>query len=132
MDENKDGTAQDNEYRLEGIKVTLKGRDVNGRRVVLRTTTDVGGIYRFEGLTAGEYKIKVNTPPGYRAGGSTTGAFGGDAGRNRITNIEIPQGQSSGGYNLGQIEVGCGWNPHHNNWCGTGWNSHGWDGNDDC
>ena len=92
----------------------------------MRTTTDEGGIYRFEGLKAGEYKISVNAPPGYKAGGSTTGAFGGDAGANKITNISIPQGQSSGGYNLGQIKVDCAFTPQTNNWCGTGWTSHGW------
>jgi len=124
-DKNKDGQAQDNEPRLKGISVTLRGTDAGGHRVFMRTRTDDGGIYQFNNLPAGTYSISVNTPPGYTAGGSTTGAFGGSAAPNVVSNISIPQGQSSGGYNFGEIVMNCAWNPPTNG-CGGGWQSHGW------
>src|SRR5262245_24449134 len=103
VDQNKDGFAQDAEPRLEGVKVTLKGRTDDGEKVKLKTTTDAGGIFMFQGLDAGTYKLKVSTPKGYSPGDSSVGAFGGNPHHNTITKIEIPGGQSSGAYNFGEV-----------------------------
>jgi hypothetical protein len=103
FDQNKDGVAQDTEPRLEGVTVKLKGRTEDGERVKLQATTDAGGIFMFQGLDAGSYRLRVVTPSGFKAGQSSTGAFGGDTGKNKITHILIPQGQSSGAYNFGQV-----------------------------
>src|SRR5262245_27156293 len=103
FDQNKDGFAQDTEPRLQGVTVTLKGRTENGDKVKLKTTTDAGGIFMFQGLDPGTYKLKVSTPKGYSPGDSSVGAFGGNPHHNTITKIEIPGGQSSGAYNFGQV-----------------------------
>ena len=103
FDQNKDGFAQDTEPRLQGVTVTLNGRTDDGEKVKLTTTTDAGGIFMFQGLDAGTYKLKVSTPKGYSPGDSSVGAFGGDPHHNTITKIEIPGGQSSGAYNFGEV-----------------------------
>jgi SdrD B-like domain len=103
VDQNKDGFAQDTEPRLQDVTVTLKGRTEDGDKVKLKTTTDAGGIFMFQGLDAGTYKLKVSTPKGYSPGDSSVGAFGGNPHHNTITKIEIPGGQSSGAYNFGQV-----------------------------
>jgi len=103
FDQNKDGFAQDTEPRLESVTVTLKGRTDDGAKVKLTTTTDAGGIFMFQGLDAGTYKLKVATPKGYSPGDSSVGAFGGDPHHNTISKIEIPGGQSSGAYNFAQV-----------------------------
>ena len=105
FDKNKDGRDQDNEPRLQGVTVTLTGQDQGGNPVSRTTTTDGGGIYVFRDLPAGVYSIRVTTPDGYNAGQSLAGgAFGGQAQPNLITQINIPAGQSSGGYNFGEIK----------------------------
>jgi hypothetical protein len=57
----------------------------------------------FQGLEAGTYKLKVTAPTGYTPGQSSVGAFGGNTAANVITGIVIPQGQSSGAYNFGEV-----------------------------
>jgi SdrD B-like domain len=103
FDQNKDGFAQDTEPRLQDVTVTLKGRTEDGDKVKLTTTTDAGGIFMFQGLDAGTYKLRVSTPKGYSPGDSSVGAFGGNPHHNTITKIEITGGQSSGAYNFGQV-----------------------------
>jgi hypothetical protein len=103
-DLNKDGVAQDNETRLQGVTVTLTGKDTAGNNVSQTTTTDQGGIYYFRTLPAGTYQIQVTTPSGYTPGGATVGAFGGNPSPNLTTNIVIPAGQSSGAYNFGELQ----------------------------
>jgi hypothetical protein len=106
IDENHDGHAQDWEWRLQGVTVTLTGADTAGNAVTRTTTTDQGGIYYFTALPAGTYQIQVTTPAGLTPGQSIVGAFGGNPQPNLITNIVIPAGQSSGAYNLGELKDG--------------------------
>ena len=105
VDQNANGLAEDTEPRLNAVSVTLKGKSEDGDHVKLTATTDAGGIYMFQGLEAGTYKIKVKTPAGYHPGESSiiNGAFGGKAHHNHIDHISIPGGQSSGGYNFGEL-----------------------------
>jgi SdrD B-like domain len=103
VDQDRDAVADDTEPRLAGVTVTLTGTSADGDAVNLTTTTDLGGIYMFQGLEAGNYNIRATTPAGYVAGQSSVGAFGGTPGPNVTTNIAIPGGQSSGGYNFGQL-----------------------------
>jgi hypothetical protein len=103
FDQNKDGLPQDNEPRLESVTVTLSGQDPDGNAIIKSVTTDAGGIYIFSELPAGVYSILVTTPNGYQPGESSVGAFGGQATANQISQVTIPAGQSSGGYNFAEI-----------------------------
>jgi choice-of-anchor A domain-containing protein len=103
FDQNNDGQPQENEPRLGGVTVTLTGQDQDGNAVTKAATTDGGGIYIITGLPAGTYSIQAETPSGYMPGASTTGAFGGQAQPNLISQINIPGGQSSGGYNFAEV-----------------------------
>jgi hypothetical protein len=103
FDQNQDGQPQDNEPRLGGVTVILTGQDQNGNAVSKSATTDAGGIYVISGLQAGTYSIQAETPSGYMPGQSSTGAFGGQAQPNLISQIVISGGQSSGGYNFAEV-----------------------------
>lgn len=103
IDENRDGFAQDWEWRLQGVTVTLTGADTAGNAVNRTAITDQSGIYYFFGLPAGIYRIQVITPDGYTPGQSIVGAFGGNPQLNLITNIVVPAGQVSGAYNVGEL-----------------------------
>lgn len=102
-DENRDGRAQDWEWRFNNVTVTLTGTDTAGTPVSRTSTTDQGGIYWFRALPPGTYQIRVTTPEGYTSGQSSVGAFGGNPQPNLVTRILIPIGQTSGAYNFGQL-----------------------------
>jgi SdrD B-like protein len=104
IDENRDGDAQDWEWRLQGVTVTLTGSDTGGNAVTRTATTDQGGIYWFRDLPAGTYQIRVTTPAGLTPGQSSVGAFGGNPQPNLVTNVVIPAGQVSGAYNFGELK----------------------------
>jgi hypothetical protein len=103
VDENGDGFAQDWEWRLQGVTVTLTGTDTYGDIISRTTTTDQGGLYYFTALAAGTYQIQVTTPAGYTPGQSIVGDFCGNPQPNLITNIFVPTGAVSGAYNLGEL-----------------------------
>src|SRR5215213_3416785 len=103
VDQNANGVAEPTEPRLAGVTITLTGTSADGDSVTVTATTDAGGIYMFQNLEAGTYTIQATTPAGYTAGQSSVGAFGGSTGPNVTTNIAIPQGQGSGGYNFGEL-----------------------------
>jgi SdrD B-like domain len=105
VDQDRDGVADDTEPRLSGVNVLITGTTAGGASFGATTTTDAGGIYMFTGLAAGTYTIAAVTPVGYLPGQSSTGAWGGTTGPNITTNISIPGGQSSGGYNFGELTV---------------------------
>ena len=104
-DKNEDSVPQDSDWRMEGVTVTLTGTDESGASITRTATTDGGGIFLIMDVPAGTYSLKVTTPADSEAGGSSAGAFGGTTGPNLISDIHIPGGQSSGGYNFAQI--GC-------------------------
>jgi hypothetical protein len=103
VDQDKDGVADDNEPRLSGVTVLIVGTTASGASFGTTATTDAGGIYMFTGLEAGTYSIAAVAPTGYLPGQSSIGHFGGTTGANITTNIQITQGQSSGGYNFGEL-----------------------------
>jgi choice-of-anchor A domain-containing protein len=105
FDENRDGQPGDLEMRFPAVTVTLTGQDGSGNPVLLTTQTDYGGIYRFAGLAGGVYSIEVTTPAGFVAGPSSVGVFGGTTSPNLISQITIPRGQGSGGYNFAEVRL---------------------------
>ncbi|WP_394940460.1 SdrD B-like domain-containing protein [Psychromicrobium sp. YIM B11713] len=71
-DDNRDGVQDPNEPGMPGLKVTLLDKDGN---VVKETTTDENGKYQFTDVPAGDYKVKVEVPDGFKP---TDPAAGGD------------------------------------------------------
>src|SRR5699024_4579984 len=56
VDRNKDGIQDGNEKPLAGVTVDLY--DKAGKTVIASTTTDENGLYIFDELVSGDYKVK--------------------------------------------------------------------------
>ena len=69
-DTNRDGLPGSGEPPLAGALLVLNGRpEGGGPAIVVTQTTKADGLYRFDGLPAGEYRLTEMGPAGY---GSTT------------------------------------------------------------
>ncbi len=66
IDDNRNGIQDAGEMGLEGVKVTLTGTSTGGIDVMRMMNTDVTGMYMFDGLLPGSYKVTFETPSGYR------------------------------------------------------------------
>jgi hypothetical protein len=64
-DLNGDGTQQGTEPGLANVTVTLMGTMTNGTPVTASAITDASGMYMFDGLMAGKYKVVFAHPNGY-------------------------------------------------------------------
>lgn len=62
-DRNADGVWNEGEKALSGVDVHLMNG--TGRMIVASTTTDEAGMYRFEGVRPGSYKLRMDAPEGY-------------------------------------------------------------------
>jgi hypothetical protein len=70
VDTDVDGFQDNDETGLEGVTVSLTdaaGNTVNNiyGKPVAATTTDAGGLYRFDDLPAGDYALTMAAPAGY-------------------------------------------------------------------
>jgi len=61
-DENGNGIQDFGENGLANVSVTLTGTDANGQTVNLTVQTDNSGVYVFDGLVAGDYKLTFSEP----------------------------------------------------------------------
>ena len=61
-DEDQDGIQDVGEPGVEGVQVTLTGTDDDGNSISLVTTTDFAGMYLFDPVPPGTYKITFNLP----------------------------------------------------------------------
>jgi hypothetical protein len=104
VDSNLDAMYNPGEPLLPGVQVTLTGTTTGGVAVNATATTDANGAYSFGSLAAGNYNLSIVVPDNYVSGHSQVGAFGGTPGGNTTTNIPVPTGQTSPGYNFG-VEV---------------------------
>lgn len=65
QDLDRDGIQDNNEPGIPNVSVTLSGTDVFNNPVNATLTTDASGMYMFDGLEAGTYKITFDTPQDY-------------------------------------------------------------------
>ncbi|MFK7934393.1 MAG: SdrD B-like domain-containing protein, partial [Saprospiraceae bacterium] len=65
-DVDKDGIQDGNEPGIPNVTVTLTGTNINGGTVNRTTTTDATGMYMFDGLVPGDYKVTFTQPTGFR------------------------------------------------------------------
>ncbi len=86
------------EILLEGVQIDL----MNAQGTVVATTyTDSNGRYRFDGLDAGEYRLREYQPEGYFDGGERVGTAGGQlSGADDIVNIRLSHGQDAVNYDF--------------------------------
>lgn len=64
-DIDQDGIQGPGEPPIEGVKVTLTGTSNTGLAIMRMMTTDATGMYMFDGLLPGDYKVTFETPTGY-------------------------------------------------------------------
>ncbi len=97
-DANRNGIFEPRELSLNGVKITLEGKDISGDLVSRETTTRSDGNFGFLSLEPGTYSIIQEQPAGYTNGTQTVGEFGGIASMNRIDNIIIESEEFGSGY----------------------------------
>jgi gliding motility-associated-like protein/uncharacterized repeat protein (TIGR01451 family) len=105
-DTDGDGIQDANELGIPRVIVILTGTDANGNPVTLRDTTDANGLYSFDNLLAGSYKVTYLKPTGYEF---TYPNQGSDATLNSDANpvtgqtqtIVIGEGQNETGFDAG-------------------------------
>lgn len=71
-DLDSDGVQDDGEPGIPGVVVELYGE--SGSSVIARTTTNAGGVYRFENLPDGNYEVKI-AESNFAGGGPLDGAI---------------------------------------------------------
>lgn len=83
---------------VEGITLTLEGRDLEGKDVSDTTTSDAQGAYAFSGLAPGVYVVSASGDPEEENGGTLSaaddvgGRCPGGAADNACNLVEIPSG----------------------------------------
>lgn len=89
FDANNNGTFDIGETPIANVKVKLEGFDNNGP-VILETTTNTAGEYKFSNLMPGTYSLKEVQPIGYDDGKDKIGTPGGTAGNDTFADINLP------------------------------------------
>ncbi len=65
LDDNSNGIQDISENGFAGISVTLSGTNNNGQPVNITIITDATGLYHFDGLFAGDYKLTFSEPTNF-------------------------------------------------------------------
>ena len=109
LDTNRNGRNDANEFGLATLVVTLTGTTAAGTPVSLTTTTDASGHYRFDGLEAGTYQVRISRPAQFfNKGRVAVGTAGGTVRGETITAIRLDGQADATGYNFGElIRAGC-------------------------
>jgi uncharacterized repeat protein (TIGR01451 family) len=74
LDSNGDGLQESGESGIAKVDVRLSGTDDLGAQVIRTTASDASGLYRFDGLRPGDYRVAFANP----GGGWTTQHVGSD------------------------------------------------------
>jgi len=104
-DTNCDGDVDANELAISGVKITLTGYDKYGAAVTMVAYTDDDGMYLFDNLKAGTYKITETDPVGYNDGTDVLGSLGGTRYNDMFANIALATGRSGVNYNFAEVRV---------------------------
>ena len=73
LDENRNGIQDPGENGIEGVKATLTGTTVGGLDIMRMLFTDATGMYMFDGLLPGSYKVTFEQPVGFAASDANQG-----------------------------------------------------------
>jgi hypothetical protein len=103
-DVDKDGTIDSGEVGLANVKIILTGVNDLGQNVTLTTYTDLNGVFHFDDLRAGTYKLTECTPTGYVTTKDVAGTAGGLVSGDTISNIILGWGVDAANYNFGEYK----------------------------
>ena len=95
-----DGTQEVGEAPISGVTVVLTGTNGLGAAISLTTTTDASGLYLFNNLIPGTYKLTFTTPAGYTVTKIDQGTDATDSDVNPATGMTITEVLESGENNL--------------------------------
>lgn len=97
IDNNNNGSRQDSEAGIAGVKVTLIGTDYQGRSVNITKWTNWDGLFKFENLRPGTYKVSQYQPAGFTSGQVFAGSLPGTVSGDTISAISLGGGADDAG-----------------------------------
>ncbi|GAB5442987.1 MAG: hypothetical protein Fues2KO_33360 [Fuerstiella sp.] len=98
VDTNQNGNFDANEVGIDGVTVELLNEAGD---VLFSTVTDDGGLYFFEDMDAGTYRIRESQPSGVTDGPEQIGSEGGSVVSNDVIQLSITD-QDAGDYNFAE------------------------------
>ncbi|MEO6808100.1 MAG: SdrD B-like domain-containing protein, partial [Isosphaeraceae bacterium] len=103
VDINNNGQVDYGEGGIKNVPLTLTGTDYLGNSVIMTTTTDGDGFYKFSGLQPGKYAIAETQPASYLDGMDTLGTLGGkNLSNDVLSEIALNFAQNGENYNFGE------------------------------
>ena len=102
FDRDASGTNTAGDPAINGAKVVLSGTDDLGNAVNVTAFT-AGGAYSFTNLRPGTYSLAETQPAGYLDGAETLGSAGGTPGNDIFTGVTLAPGTAGGGYAFGEL-----------------------------
>ncbi len=90
------------EMPLAGVEISLRGIDDAGNSVLLVSTTDTTGSYRFDGVHAGSYVIVESQPDGWQDGRESASSPEAVVSGNDEISLVLRGGESLLGNNFGE------------------------------
>jgi hypothetical protein len=107
-DFNDDGQVDFGEKGIDGVTITLTGKDDLGNAVNLSQVTDSGGAYVFLNLRPGNYYLTETQPAGYSQGIDSIGTAGGSLIATDQFFVQLGAGVNGLNYNFGEQPPGGG------------------------
>ncbi len=102
QDDNDDGVQDAGEVGIGGVEVILTGTDVYGTAVDVTVFTDANGVYTFDGLVAGDYRLAQTQPLGFDDG-IDSGDPSFTVGNDTLSNIQLGFGQAFVNNTFGEV-----------------------------
>lgn len=103
VDTNDNCQKEASEKGIGGATLTLIGTDDLGAAVNRTTTTAADGSYAFSNVRPGLYTVIETQPSGYLDGKEMAGNSGGAVESDRISGIELSNGEVASGYNFCEV-----------------------------
>ncbi|KAA5543790.1 DUF11 domain-containing protein [Roseiconus nitratireducens] len=105
VDSNNNGVQDSGEEGIEGVELRLSGTDSQGNQINRVVTTDADGVYEFDQLPAGTYRIDQVQPDGFRSGQETVGTGAtATAVDNAFTDLELGVDTDAIDFNFAELE----------------------------
>ena len=100
FDANDNGQVEEVENRIADVEITLRGTNLLGEEVFLKTNTATDGTYAFDNLKQGSYVLTEFQPRFTLDGKDTISGY--ESFRNDRFIIDLPAGVEAGQFNFGE------------------------------